>query len=146
MRRALKITGWGAGILILLSALGIWRSFFFYSKVWKAHITVGGRRCGNCAIYVRRSGIGDAGVLVRRDQNNPELYSVAFPSTKLDVPNGAVWKCVDGAFSFAPGLAFDHIHQWCAPWGFPSAQKQVRMNSRLIEFTADDGKRVRAEW
>jgi hypothetical protein len=29
---------------------------------------------------------------------------------------------------------------------FGSGQERFRMNSRLIEFTADDGKRARAEW
>jgi hypothetical protein len=144
MRRALKIVGWCFGILIILSGLVFWRSFFFYPKVWRAHITVGGRMCGDCAVYVHRSRIG--GVLVRRDHRTSELYSLAFPNSNSDVPNGAVWKCVGGAFSFTPGLAFHSLNQWCAPGGFPSAQKQVQMNSGLIEFTADDGKRVRAEW
>jgi len=91
---------------------------------------------------VRRSGIG--GVLVRRDQETSALYSVAFPSP--DVPKGAVWKCVDGAFSFVPGLAFHNLSQWCNPDGFAGAQEELRMKSRLVEFTTDDGKRLRAEW
>ncbi len=147
MRKALKIIGWCLGILMLFFCVAIWQKFFFYPKVWKAHITVDGRMCGDCAVYIHRSRIGGGGVLVRRDQQTSELYSVAFPSSELGVPNGAVWKCVAGAFSFVPGLAFDSVYQSCTPDLFADPpQKLSRMDSRLIEFTADDGKRVRAEW
>ena len=121
-----------------------WRKFFFYPKVWRANITVDGRICIACAVYVHRDSLG--GVLVRRDRQTSELYSIAFPNPESDVPNGAVRKCVNGAFSFAPGLAFHHLYQRCKPGGFAPRQKQLQMNSSLIEFTADDGKRVRAEW
>ena len=144
MRKTLKILGWCLGILMILSGLAFWRNYFFYPKVWGSHITVDGRMCSNCSVYVHRSRVG--GVLVRRDRRTPELYSVGFPNHNSDVPGGAVWKCVDGAFSFAPGLAFHSLNQWCAPRGFPSAQKQVQVKSRLIEFTADDGRRLSAAW
>jgi hypothetical protein len=144
MSSALKILTWCFGILIILTGLVSWRNFFFYPKVWRARVTLDRSLCGECAVYVHRSRLG--GVLVRRDHQTSELYSLAFPNSNSDVPNGAVWKCVDGAFSFTPGLAFHSLTQWCSPGGFAPAQKQVRMNIGLIEFTADDGKRVRAEW
>jgi len=105
---------------------------------------VDGRICDACAVYLHRSGLNR--VLVRRNRHASELYSIAFPNPKFGVPNGAAWKCIDGAYSFVPGLAYHHLYQWCVPGGFAPAQKQLRMDSRLIEFTADDGKRVRAEW
>ena|SRR5579871_6015743 len=144
MRKALKIVGLCVGVLVLLAGIAIWRNVFFYAKIWGARITVDGRACGECALYVHRNGVG--GVLVRRDGPTSALYSVVLPNPKSAVPNGAVWKCVDGAFTFVPGFAYDSLYQWCTPGGFAPSQKQLRMNSGLIEFTADDGKRVKAEW
>jgi len=65
----------------------------------------------------------------------------------MGVPKGAVWKCVDGAFSFVPGLAYTSVYRSCTPdlFGAP-AQELSQMNFRLIEFTTDDGERVRADW
>jgi hypothetical protein len=133
------------GLLILLSGLGIWRNVFFYPKIWRERITVDGGVCGECAVYVSH-GHFNGGVLVRRTEQGSEFYSVAFPNADLDVPKGGVWKCDAGAFSFVPGLAFHHVHQRCASWGMANAQKDVAMNPRLLAFTADDGKRIRAEW
>ena len=99
MRPVLKIA---AVILPLLCALAIWRSFFFYPKVWRARITIDGRVCGDCAIYVHRTHLG--GVLVRAGPQGAALYSLAFSDPNLDVPNGAMWKCAEGAFSFGPGV------------------------------------------
>jgi len=130
---------------MLLGCLVIWRNFFFYPKVWRAHIVVDGRPCPECAVYVHRTRI-EGGVLVRRNGDNTEYYSLAFPSTTLKAQKGTIFKCVDGAFSFVPGLAFHHLQQWCAPGCFPVGQKVSGMNSRLVEFTADDGKCVRAQW
>ena len=149
MRRPLKIVAWWIGIpatlVMLLLGWSLWHhDLFIYPKVWNAKITVGGGVCERCALYIHRSRVG--GVLVRRIEHEIELYSVALPNPNSDVPNGAVWKCVEGAYFFAPGLALHSRHQWCAPWGFPSAQKQIQMESRMIEFTAEDRKRVRAEW
>ena len=144
MRRTLKIATWCVGLLMILAFLVVWRNFFFYPKVRKAQIVVDGRICDSCAVYVHRGGAG--GILVRRDRQRVELYSLAFPNLKYDVPNGAVWKCIDGAFSFAPGFAFHHMYQWCVPGGFAPVQKQLQMKSRFVQFTADDGNLVRAEW
>jgi hypothetical protein len=144
MRRALKIGAWCVGIMMLLFGLVAWRSIFFYPKAWRARITVDERGCDGCAVYLSTSRIG--GVLVRRDGAKAVSYSVAFPNPDLDVPNGAVWKCVEGAYFFVPGVALHSPHQWCAPWGTTNAQKRVAMDSRSLAFTADDGKRVRAEW
>ena len=141
MRRALKVTG---VILVLLFGLAIWRNFFFYPKIWTARITVGGRGCGACAIYVHSSRLG--GVLVLRERQTWTLYSLAFPNLNFDVPNGKVWKCDEAAFSFGPGFAYDNLNQRCASVGFAPAQRQIRMDSRLIEFTDDDGKRVKVVW
>lgn len=141
MRRALKIA---AVILTLLFGLAIWRNFFFYPKVWRARITIDGCVCNDCAIYVHRSHLG--GVLVRLGPRESALYSLAFPKPNLDVPNGSVWKCAEGAFSFGPGFAYHSLDSKCAAWGTDAAQKHLRMGFRLVEFTADDGKRVRAEW
>jgi len=142
--KALKLSAWRAGILILLLGLVVWRNFFFYPRVWNARITVDSAVCRDCAVYVGRGRIG--GVLIRRAEQQVEFYSVAFPNPDLEVPNGAVWKCNAGAFSLLPGVALHGLAQSYAPWGFPSAQAHVRVSSRLIEFTPGDGKRITAEW
>jgi hypothetical protein len=115
VRTALKIVGYCMGILMLFFCLAIWQKFFFYPKAWKAQVTVDGRACSDCAVYVHRSRLGDGGVLVRRDRQTSELYSVAFPNSEMGVPKGAVWKCVDGAFSFVPGLAYTSVYRSCTP-------------------------------
>jgi hypothetical protein len=144
MQRILKIVAGSLGLLTILVFLVVWRNFFFYARVRKAYVTLDGQLCGSCAIYLARGGAG--GVLARRDAQSVQVYSLAFPNPNYDVPNGAVWKCVDGAFSFALGFAFHHMYQPCVPRGLAPAQKQLQMNSRFVEFTADDGKRVRAKW
>lgn len=119
-------------------------NFFIYPKLWNANISVGGGVCRGCAIYSDVKSIG--AVLVRRGGRITTLYSVAFPNANLDVPTEAVWKCGDEAFSFIPGFAYHSLYQSCAPWGFPAARTQVRVKLRSIEFNADDGKKVKAEW
>lgn len=94
MSKALKLSAWRAGILILLLGLVVWRNFFFYPRVWNARITVDSAVCRDCAVYVGRGRIG--GVLIRRAEQQVEFYSVAFPNPDLEVPNGAVWKCNAG--------------------------------------------------
>jgi hypothetical protein len=74
-----------------------------------------------------------------------------------------VWRCENFGISSLPGIAFsNHIQfgQGCLsgniivadsegkplskPKSFP--KRDLRVEERLIEFTADDGKRVKAEW
>ena len=74
-----------------------------------------------------------------------------------------VWRCRNSGFSFVPGLAFsNHVQfgQGCLSVNFeaddsegkplsptkPAVHRDLTTGRRLIEFTADDGKRLRAEW
>ena len=130
--------------LFLVSA--VWQKVAFYPKVRGAHITVDGRVCSGCAVYVNRRN-GD-GVFVRRGHQKAELYSVAFPSLDFKVRAEAVQKCVDGTYSFGPGFAFEFISDYSVPrCGGPYEHlDDQRIEFRLIEFTAADGKKVMAAW
>ena len=74
-----------------------------------------------------------------------------------------VWRCKNSGFSFVPGLAFSNHVQFgrgCLSVNFeaddsagkplspakPSVRRNLTIERRLVEFTADDGKLVRAEW
>jgi|SRR5579872_7318524 len=124
---------WLVAVFAVVAMLAESRSYLFYPKVQGAQITVNGARCTECSVYLHRTRVG--GIVIRKGGGNTESYSVGFPNADLAIPNGAVWKCGGGRFSFGPGFAFEFIRDY-GP--FPCAGSEVRgvhVSSQRIEFT-----------
>jgi hypothetical protein len=144
----MKIGAVIAGILVLLVGFGIWRNYLFFSKVRRAHITVDGRECSQCAFYLDRIRV-DGVLVIRREGQVEEVYSVMLPNGDFHIPEDPLWKCKTGAFWFGFGFALEFISDYGVwPWSDPDARPKgdKRIEVGFIEFTADDGKRVRVEW
>ena len=155
MRKALKISGWSCGTAAaLFGALLVLKSGYlpFYPKVWGATITVDGKPSRGSSVYLNRWGL-----LVRQVSNGKELYVFAG-----DDESGFVWRCEASSFLVVPGIAAltnnERVNRGCIflPFGErdvfgrvakkPKAMRNQWVTGHLLEFTAEDGKRVRAEW
>jgi len=156
MRRTLKIIGWGVGTaVVLFIALLVLKWLYppFFPKVWGATITVDGKPSRRSSLYLNRWGL-----LVRQGSNGRELYLFAG-----DDERGWVWRCEAFSFSIIPGLALTNDERYTRGCVFPnlgerdsagrviakpkrSVGRNQLITAHLLEFTADDGKRVRVEW
>jgi hypothetical protein len=163
MGRALKIVGWVGVALAVLFAVSVisslYRYWSWYPKVWAGRITIDGVPSPTSDLYLdlRRT---CGGVVVRRSVEGEEFYAVGFGTCH----NWRyVWRCEKSGFSFLPGLAFSkHVQlgQGCIagnvevadsagrPLSEPkhAVRRDLKLERRLIEFNADDGKRVRVAW
>ena len=135
MRRALKIIGWCVGTIAILF-IGFhflkWRYPQVFLKIWGAIVTVDGKPSSGSSLYLNRWGL-----LARRVPNGTELYLFAG-----DDESGFIWRCEAFSFSVMPGFALTSNERWRRGCMF----RDQRITGHLLEFTADDGKRVRAEW
>jgi hypothetical protein len=153
---------WPLVIVLILFTVAIvsslWRYWSWYPKVWGTRVTVNGTIFPDSRLYAgtRRT----AAVVWRREPGVAEWY---FVGQGKDHGPKFVWRCEKFGFSVLPGLAFsNHVQfgQGCLsvnsvvvnwegkPLSEPntSRKRDLRVEERLIEFTADDGGRVRAEW
>jgi hypothetical protein len=73
---------------------------------------------------------------------------VAIVPSTLIADIAMVCSCVEAAYSFGPGFAFEFISDYSVPrCGGPYEHlDDQRIEFRLIEFTATDGKKVNAAW
>jgi hypothetical protein len=159
MRRALRIIGWCIGTVVVLF-IGLlllsWRYTQFFPKVWSATITVDGKPSPGSSLY--RNRWTGRGLFARRSTDGWELYAFGRGDE-----SGFVWGCEAGSFSVVPGLALSNHEQFAqgcvfrnpvlqdsagGPLAEPkkSVQRDQRMSAHMLEFTADDGERVRTEW
>ena len=155
MSRALKIIGWSGGtIAVLFIALLLLKPGFlpFYPRAWGATITVDGKPSRGSSVYLNRWGL-----LVRQVSNGKELYVFAG-----DDESGFVWRCGGSSLLVVPGVAAltsnERLNRGCIFPAFgerdvfgrvakkPKAMRNQWVTGHVLEFTAEDGKRVRAEW
>ncbi|HWQ53740.1 MAG TPA: hypothetical protein VN442_08645 [Bryobacteraceae bacterium] len=161
MRRPLKIAAWFIGALVMIVGFVIipplWMYWSWYPKAWSAKVIVNGRVAPNSRLYadLRK----ERAVIVRRELGVLEYYFVGL------MPNDRrfVWRCENYGFSFLPGVAFsNHVQfgQACMAGnirledtdGKPISSskhernRELTVQFRTIEFTGDDGKRIRVEW
>jgi hypothetical protein len=159
MRSALKIIGCGIGAVVILFVgllLLSWRYTQFFPKAAAATITVDGQASRGSSLYWNRW-MG-RGLFVRRGANGRELYAFGRGDE-----SSFVWRCEACGFLVVPGLALSNHEQFAQECVFPnlvlldsagkvlgeprkSVWRDQRMSAHRLEFTADDGKRVRAEW
>ena len=145
-------------LFVIATASSLYRYWSWHPKVWDAKIVVDGTPSPKSAVYldVRRQ---HNGVLVRRDASGEELYAIGLGSANTWK---YVWRCEDRSFFFLPGLAYSNHVQFgrgCMATNIVMADdtgkplgksehslREVTIQNRLIQFTAEDGKRVRVEW
>ena len=161
MKRPLRIAVWVIGGLVLFAAFVIipplWNYTSWFPRVLSARISIDGRVVPNSGLYAAAR--NQRAVVVKRESGRVEFYFVGA------TPNGSrfVWRCEDHSFSFLPGLAYSNHVQFgrgCMAGNFGVAdqngslkskpnhdwKRDLQIGSRFISFTAEDGKRVRAEW
>jgi hypothetical protein len=159
MRRALKMIGFcfGALIVLLLVVIGFKSDFEF--KAFRAKVTVDGKPSNRSSLYLNRW--RQTGVVVRRDSTKQEFYAVSF--RQVDSKGPWVLPCEDFAYIVLPGIAMSEHHSWAQACFWPSLtlkdaqgnilsepkhviREKPTVKSRFVEFVAEDGKLVRAEW
>lgn len=158
LKPALWLIGLAVILLLLAPIFLAWRYTSWYPKVWGARITVDAMSSPRSALYLDISRKCD-GVLVRRTFKSEEFYAIG---TGACLNFKFAWRCKDFGFTFLPGIAssnhiqfgtgcfagFDYVDRAGKTMPPPkfAAERDLKIESKRIEFTADDGKRLRAEW
>lgn len=158
--RLVKVMAWivaaAAIVFVVGLAFSFWRYWSWYPQVWGAKVTVDGTVSPGSSLYANVR--GNRLVIVRRDPGLLESYFVGFTADDRKF----LWRCENDAFFFFPRLAYSNHVQFgrgCSsiniaiydqagkPLYEPKySMKEVKLKPRLIEFIAEDGKRVRAIW
>jgi hypothetical protein len=158
MRRSLKIVAYCSVPFIILCAVLVVlasRSIYLYPKVWSAKTTVDGRVSSESSLYLRPRA-GSVGILIRHGARGIEPY--AFDD---EYEIATVRRCKDSSFALVLGLAaagHEKVSWGCllSPRGLGPMGKAEDLNTAIdrcpevfvgrVEFTADDGNRIRADW
>jgi hypothetical protein len=156
MRRSLKIVAYCSAPFIILCAVLVVlasRSIYLYPKVWSAKITVDGRASSESSLYPRDESVG---ILIRHGTHGIEPYAFDY-----EYAFATVRRCKDSSFALVLGLAaagHENVTWGCllSPRGQGPMGKAEDLNTAIdrrpevfvgrVEFTADDGKRIRADW
>jgi len=163
LRRVAKLALLPVAVLELLFAVGIVYSWHghtsWYRKIWGAKIKVAGVASSESALYLE-IGRSCGGVLMRKSAAGYETYALDFGNCEN---LWFLWRCESYGYSFLPGFAYSNHKQWTNACMSPNVgvanssskifadpkygrpRKEV-FSKRSVEFTADDGKRVRVEW
>ena len=149
VRRVLKIAA--ISILVLLGVL-VSREVFFSYTVWyfvvpSARITVDGRLEQG---WLHRGNHGKNLFLTRRKMGNVESYLILLP----DNGQGNVSSCGNWTAPRFPAFPIGDVNPPC--WTFHAADdptprvnlpaRKLASGERFVEFTADDGNRIRGSW
>lgn len=159
MRRTVKIVAYSISVLFILlcAALVVLasRNIYLYPKVWNARITVDGRASSESSLYLRPRA-GSEGILIRHRAHGVEPYAFDY-----EYEIATVRRCKDSSFALVLGLAavgHEHVSDGCllSSRGQDPMGKAEDLNTTIdrrpevfvgrVEFTADDGKRIRTDW
>ena len=137
-------------VLVVLSS-----NIHVYPKVWSAKITIGGKASSESSLYLRPRA-GSEGILVRRGAHDVESYAFDY-----EYEVATVRRCRHSSFTLVLGVAaigHEYIDGGCLllPQGQGPMGKAADLNKTIdrhpevfggrVEFTADDGERIRAVW
>lgn len=149
MRKALKITGLVVGTLLVLAVVR--EAFFSYTAYF---IIVPGARlyADGKAIsgWLHKGDKGRAFILTRGGSGKPESYWIAMPGER----NGWISSCGGWAAPSFPLVAIGDVNPRCFsfvnsedpnPTPKPLERKPL-FGPRFVEFSADDGSRIKASW
>jgi hypothetical protein len=156
-----KIVAWIGGILLLLTALlfvpPLWNYTSLYPKVWSGKITIDGNPAPSCGLYadVKKERV----VIALWDMGSLNPYYLCL------TPDGRnfLWRCESTAFSSLPGFLYSNHIQFgkgCMARNVgvagengnliskPSHSRNpaLKVGFRSLQFTAEDGRRIKAVW
>jgi hypothetical protein len=157
MRTALRIAAWGVGIPATLLAA-------FMALSWsKRHIDwfvpVKGARLTADGLTNRRMSLFKSTyapfasfptrtmVLIQSGSGQKQTYVILGPGPG-HLPEGfkgTVQRC-ESVFVATPLFGFADDYSQCAPVPNRDANRRARFGTQFVEFSADDGKRLRLEW
>lgn len=129
---------------------------FIYPVFWHARVSVDGQPSRNISIY--REIRGESLVLWRRDDSRPEIYLISLSLIGATRTSPfAVAKCKDFEVAILPGFAMRNHEDLCFEWTIDDGTNTLSTRAASVpskpeaglgfmEFTADDGRRIRIEW
>ena len=150
MKKGLKIAT--ISVLILVGALIALEAFSpytaWYFVVPKAQLTVDGRREQG---WLHRGNHGETLFLTLRNKGKTESYMIWVPHDR----KGVVWNCGNWtAPRFFPAFPIGDLNPPC--WTFSTSEaptpkptlpaRNLAVGAGFVEFTADDGSRIKATW
>jgi hypothetical protein len=149
LRRALKIAS--LSVLIFLGVVIVCEVFSPYSTwyfvVPNARFTVDGRREKG---WLHRGNHGATLFVTRRDRGKAESYMVSFPPQR----EGIVWSCGNWTAPRFPAFPIGDVNPPC--WTFIASEsrtpkpalpaRNLKVGTDFVEFTADDGSRIKESW
>jgi hypothetical protein len=146
MQKALKITGLVVGVLL---ALVVFREAFFgytayFVIVPGAKLYADGKAISGS---LHKGDKGRAFILTRSGDGKPESYWIAMPSER----NGWISSCGGWAAPRFPLVAIGDVNPPCFSFVNPnlapkSLERKPTFGPRFVEFTADDGRRIKTSW
>lgn len=131
------------------------RHIHVYPTVRSARITIDGRASSESSLYLRPQD-GSEGILIRRGAHGVEPYAFDY-----EYEIATVRRCRDSSFTLVLGVAAvgkEYVNGGCLllPQGQGPMGKAGDLTTTIdrhpevfvgrVEFTADDGKRIRAVW
>ena len=159
MRRALKIVAWclaipAACLAVLMGLSWSKRHLDWYVPVKSARLTVDGLAIRGVSLF-RSSGALFAlppdrtMVLIESSSGQKQAYVILGPGPG-HLPEGfkgSIRRC-DSVFVATPlfGFADDFSEQCASPAANRDSNREAKFDARFVEFTSDDGRRLRAEW
>jgi hypothetical protein len=158
MRRALKIIGWWVGVAATFLAVSIgvsWckRHLDWFVPVKGATLTIDGVANRGMSLFRSSSAFFALAadrtmVLIRNNNGEKQTYVMLGPGPG-HLPEGfkgAIRRC-DSVFIATPlfGVGGDRA-ECVVPANSRDGKRDAVFGARFVQFTADDGRRVKVEW
>ena len=150
MRTALKITALVVGALFALVVIR--EAFFGYTAYFVivpgARVYADGKPISG---WLHRRKKGDRFIVTRSDSARHESFLFTLPNNERD---GGVISCGQWAAPRFPLVAIGDVNPPCSGFDFggdskprpKTPERNFRVGPRFLEFTADDGNRIRTSW
>jgi len=139
-------------LLLLVFAIAIGHEIFssyttWYFRVPNVRLTVDGKEVQG---WLHRGNHGQNMFLTRRDKVKAESYLISLPRDNQRM----VWSCGDWTAPRFPVFPIGDVNPPC--WTFSIGEssaptptpppRNIAVGTSFVEFTADDGKRIKASW
>jgi len=148
MRKTLSVTVLVFGVLLALVVIR--EAFFSYTSYFVivpwAKLYVDGKSVSG---WLHKGGRARSYILTRSVIDLRESYWITTP----DVKGGRISSCGDWAAPRSPVIAIGDVNPPCLSFAIAehqapreSVERKATFGPKFVEFTADDGSRVRASW
>ncbi len=133
------------GVVIILEVFSPYTAWYFV--VPKARLTVDGRREQG---WLHRGNHRETLFLTRRSKGKAESYMIWIPHDR----QGIAWSCGNWTAPRFPAFSIGDVNPPC--WTFSAGEaptpkptlpaRNLAVGADFVEFTADDGSRIKASW